>query len=428
MDKAHDTYKLARSDSLPYDDPMNILFTIHHTLSRSAGAPGVTVKLAEALRQRGHHVRVFSHDDVRGVTGMLRTMLFPWFVLGHVLLHPEYDVLDMSSGDGWLINFARRAFGWRPKQLSVTRSHGMEPVVHELFLERCRSGEEDRSWRYPLYHGGLRLWECTKSFAWADVAMLLNDTECEFAVSKLGFPGDHVVQIDNGIDETFASVARAALSVRSDVAGDVACNVPCDATGTQSDAQPPRAAPTKLAFMGRANYWKGIETMAKAVPVLFARNPQLTLTLFGTGEAPEATLARFPESVRERMTVVPAFDNAQLPALLASHHILMFPSMYEGFPLSPLEAMACGLVPVGSNIGGLRAFLRHGDNGLIVPPGHAEALVNAVQSLVDDPAYWARLQRRARETSLDYAWEKVAHRFERLYATRRQRRLDTVAA
>ncbi|WP_199539922.1 glycosyltransferase family 4 protein [Paraburkholderia kururiensis] len=395
---------------------MNILFTIHHTLSRSAGAPGVTVKLAEALRQRGHDVRIFSHDDVKGVTGMLRTMLFPWFVLGHVLMHPEYDVLDMSSGDGWLINFARRAFGWRPKQLSVTRSHGMEPVVHELFLERCRNGEEDRSWRYPLYHGGLRLWECTKSFAWADVAMLLNDTECEFAVTKLGFPGDHVVQIDNGIDETFASVARAALSAQSE-----------PAHAQEHSVEPMPAAPTKLAFMGRANYWKGIETMTKAVPALFARNPQLTLTLFGTGEGAEATLARFPESIRERITAVPAFDNAQLPALLASHHILMFPSMYEGFPLSPLEAMACGLVPVGSNIGGLRAFLRHGDNGLIVPPGHAEALASAVQSLVDDPAYWARLQRRARETSLDYAWEKVAHRFERLYAARRQRRLDTVA-
>ncbi|MFP3681662.1 hypothetical protein SB725_31755, partial [Pseudomonas sp. SIMBA_041] len=82
--------------------------------------------------------------------------------------------------------------------------------MHEMFLEACRSGNMAKSWKYSLYHGGLRLWECTKSFQWADVAMLLNDTECAFAVSKLNLGEGRVVQIDNGIDETFTSIARKA--------------------------------------------------------------------------------------------------------------------------------------------------------------------------------------------------------------------------
>ncbi|MFP3564353.1 glycosyltransferase family 4 protein [Paraburkholderia sp. SIMBA_030] len=384
---------------------MNILLTIHHNLSRNAGAPGVTVKIAEALRARGHTVQVLSHDDVRGVGDIACSILFPWFVLAHVIAHPEYDVLDMSAGDGWVINLARRVLGWRRRQLSVTRSHGMEPVVHEMFLEACRSGNMAKSWKYSLYHGGLRLWECTKSFQWADVAMLLNDTECAFAVSKLNLGEGRVVQIDNGIDETFTSIARKALS----------------------DAGRQTAVPLNLAFIGRANYWKGISTLVTAATVLFERNHDITLTLFGTGEPVEQTLARFPESTRERITAVPAFDNAALPELLARCHVLTFPSIYEGFPLSPLEAMACGLVPVVSDIGGLRAYVRNGDNGVIVPPGDPAALSDAVQALLDDPARWAVLQRRARETALEYGWARVADRFELLYKSHLRRATRVVA-
>lgn len=375
---------------------MDILFTIHHGLSRNAGAPGVTVKLAQALRERGHDVRIYSHDDVKGVAGRARTMLFPWFVLWHVILHPGYDVLDMSSGDGWLVYLARRSLGWRRRQLAVTRSHGMEPVVHQVFLEGWRTGNAQKSWKYGFYYGGLRLWECTKSFEWADVAMLLNDTECSYATKELGFDAQRVVQIDNGIDELFTSVAKNALAADDGVAG----------------------TPFNLAFIGRANYWKGIGAMEEVVPALFDRNPQLTLTLFGTGEPAGRTLERFPEPLRSRIVAVPRYDNERMPEMLKRCHILMFPSVYEGFPLSPLEAMACGLVPVVTDIGGLRAVVRDGVNGLVVPCGDAAALDAAVQSLLDDPARWAALRRRARERALEYAWSKIAARFERLYVSR----------
>ena len=77
---------------------MNILLSIHHELDGSTGAPGVTVKLAEALGQRGHRVTTVSFDNIGWARGKLRAILFPWFLFGHVLAHPEYDVLDLSSG------------------------------------------------------------------------------------------------------------------------------------------------------------------------------------------------------------------------------------------------------------------------------------------------------------------------------------------
>ena len=159
---------------------MNILMTIHHRLDTNAGAPGVTFKLASALRARGHNVELMSYDDMPALPSIAINLLFPWFVLARVARRPDYDVLDLSAGDGWVINLLRRAFGWRARQLSATRSHGMEPMVHEALIDARRHGHLTTNWKYPIYWGGLRIWECTKSFVWADLALVLNDTERSF--------------------------------------------------------------------------------------------------------------------------------------------------------------------------------------------------------------------------------------------------------
>ncbi|MEA3122182.1 MAG: hypothetical protein QOH33_1743 [Paraburkholderia sp.] len=376
---------------------MNILLTIHHNLDRNTGAPGVTIKLAEALRARGHAVRVFSHDDVKGVRGRFREILFPWFVLGHAIAHPEYDVLDMSEGDGWITNFVRRAFSWRRRSLSVTRSHGMEICAHRVFIEACRAGQLKKSWIYPFYRGSLRLWQCKKSSEWADAVIVLNDSEREFAVSTLGFDEDRIALIDNGIDDIFVSIAREALQ--------------CAPEKPEAGVVPV----VSLAFIGQAIHRKGIDTLAAAATLLSERNRHVTLTVLGTGQSVEATLAFFPSHMHGRVKVIPTFDNAVLPDLLAPCQIFVFPSRFEGFGLAPLEAMACGLVPVVSDIAGPRNYIRNGDNGVRVPPGDAAALSAAVQSLIDQPARWTALQRRARETVLDYSWAAIAERVELLY-------------
>jgi glycosyltransferase involved in cell wall biosynthesis len=90
--------------------------------------------------------------------------------------------------------------------------------------------------------------------------------------------------------------------------------------------------------------------------------------------------------------------------------------------------MACGLVPVATDIAALRTYIRNEKNGLLVPPGDAQALSNALESLIEDPLRWRALRRDALETAAGYSWNELARRFEALYATNLQHNPGVAAA
>jgi glycosyltransferase involved in cell wall biosynthesis len=380
---------------------MNILLSIHHELDGSTGAPGVTVKLAKALQRRGHDVRTLSFDDLGWASGpLLKKVTFPWLVFFHVLRHPEYDVLDLSSGDGWIVNTARRLAGWRKRQLSITRSHGLEHMGHELFIKGCRDGLATKSWKYPLYWGGYRLWECRQSFHFADVSLVLNEAERQYALTRFNVDVGQTEKIGNGIDECFAQIAQRLLR----------------------DAPSCTDEPVNVAFAGRAVFWKGFSYLAEAMTGILTRHPAVKLGLFGTGGTVESVLSAFPAEVRDRISVVPRYENEALPELLAGFQIFAFPSLTEGFGIAPLEAMACGLVPIVADIAGPREYMHDGRNGVVVPPRDARALETAIAGLIEDRDRWLELRRNALATAIRYSWAEIAARHELFYCQRRQRR------
>lgn len=84
-----------------------------------------------------------------------------------------------------------------------------------------------------------------------------------------------------------------------------------------------------------------------------------------------------------------------LRAILSAADVYAFPSRHEGLPMAPLEAMACGLPVVGSDIVGVRDVI--GDCGLLVPPGDPVALAAALDGLLREPELRHSLGRRARK-------------------------------
>jgi glycosyltransferase involved in cell wall biosynthesis len=71
-------------------------------------------------------------------------------------------------------------------------------------------------------------------------------------------------------------------------------------------------------------------------------------------------------------------------ALLASWHLLVMPSMFEGFPIAVLEAMAAGRAVVASNVGGVPELVDDGVSGILIPAGDAAALAHAIRELALD--------------------------------------------
>jgi len=161
-----------------------------------------------------------------------------------------------------------------------------------------------------------------------------------------------------------------------------------------------------VAFVGRLVPEKRLDVLVAAAAAV----PGVRLLVVGAGPegerlAGQAAAAGVP---LERAGAVP---NAELPGRLARAELFALPSAYEGQPKALLEAMACGLPVVGSDITGIREIVRHGETGWLAPPGDADGLAAALRVLSNDAALRERLGRAGRaEVRRRCALEAVVER------------------
>lgn len=93
-----------------------------------------------------------------------------------------------------------------------------------------------------------------------------------------------------------------------------------------------------------------------------------------------------------------------LATVIAGALTLIYPSIYEGFGLPPLEAMACGVPVIASDVSSLPEVV--GDTGLLINPHDAEAVAQAIQLLVNDPAIRGKLSSKALDRSKEFTWDR----------------------
>jgi glycosyltransferase involved in cell wall biosynthesis len=154
------------------------------------------------------------------------------------------------------------------------------------------------------------------------------------------------------------------------------------------------AGPRRVVYVGRLAPEKDLGTLIEAAAKLVARL-DLRLTLVGQG--PER--ARLEALARERrvpLEVVPVVPHDRLPAILAGAAAFALPSLTEGHPKALLEAMACAVPCVASDVGGNRAILGAAGAGLLVPAADAAALAGALERVLTDEPLARDLGRRAR--------------------------------
>jgi len=102
--------------------------------------------------------------------------------------------------------------------------------------------------------------------------------------------------------------------------------------------------------------------------------------------------------------------------LLNSVRIFCLPSIYEGFSLTTIEAMACGAVPVVTDCGGIREFIIDGYNGIIVPVKDPQNMFSAVNRLTEDDILMRKLQENSNQAVRKYSLENATDAFISLFS------------
>jgi glycosyltransferase involved in cell wall biosynthesis len=110
------------------------------------------------------------------------------------------------------------------------------------------------------------------------------------------------------------------------------------------------------------------------------------------------------------------YGNGELAAAYAAADCFLLPSVHEPFGVVALEAWAAGLPLAASEVGGIPAFVKSGDNGLLFPSGDVDSATNAVLRLLSEPGLASALSRQGHsDMEANYTWQAVSARVSAIY-------------
>jgi len=173
-------------------------------------------------------------------------------------------------------------------------------------------------------------------------------------------------------------------------------------------------SPPRVYYIGQLYPWKGVDVLVEAMRHV----NDAELVIVG-GLPPEPDLDRLKSlasslSLEDRVRFRGFVPPPELPVESANADLFVIPLLDSTTarlftsPLKLFEAIASGRPVVASDLPSIREILTHEENALLVPPGDARALAAAIERLLRDPAFSARLAARAFEDAKAYSWDRRA--------------------
>ena len=180
-----------------------------------------------------------------------------------------------------------------------------------------------------------------------------------------------------------------------------------------------------ILYVGRFDERKGIETLVKACSLLKEKGVQnLKLLIIGgsSEDMPDGDERKRIENLvdqlglKESTVFAGRIGHDVLPLYYTAADVCVIPSHYEPFGLVAIEAMACGVPVVASNVGGLKFTIIPEETGLLVEPKNIEAFANGIHRILCDEL-WVRKMRKQASANVNqrFSWAGVTIQLSELY-------------
>ena len=175
-----------------------------------------------------------------------------------------------------------------------------------------------------------------------------------------------------------------------------------------------------MLFVGRIQPLKGIELALRAFAASRHRNAQLVVVGGPSGPNGMVEVERMRQlAVDLGVSARVRFCDPQPHHILSTYYrasdVCLVPSRSESFGLVALEAAACGIPVVASNVGGLQTLVDHGDTGALITERDPLLWAATIDRILDTPSLATSMGQRAASRSLRYAWSYTGARLRRLY-------------
>jgi glycosyltransferase involved in cell wall biosynthesis len=369
---------------------LRILVAHNAPARRTGGMSRIMGLIHDNLLQAGHTVDYFCADDIPpGCSGRLARFAFPVLIVRRARQAARegrpYDIVNVHEPNGAFITLARRLAG-SPR--IVVTSHGVEQRAWERRLDRAGTPSERPSLTSRLFYPTTVLSQARLALRNADHIFCLNMEDREYLINRFAVESHKITRIYPAADPIYGDAAA-----RRDYS---------------------RAA--TLVFPGTWIRRKGTEDVVQAFPRLLTQFPNLKLVVLNGGVAEASVRACFPNEVRGSVSCVSADPENGTAAALGASDIYLLPSLFEGTPLTLMEAMWSGLPIVTTATCGMRDVIEDGSNGLLVPIRSPESIFSALRRLLSDSALRAKLGQMAhRQAHEKYTWDRVAKPIREVY-------------
>ncbi|MCX5706300.1 MAG: glycosyltransferase family 4 protein [Candidatus Omnitrophica bacterium] len=359
---------------------MNILYITNHL--NIGGITSYILTLSAGLRKRGHNVLLASSGG---------ELLSKFKDLGVVFIPiPIRTKSEISPGIALSVIKLSKII--RENKIDILHTHSRTTQVLGCFLHKF-CGVKHISTCHGFFKRRLSRWIFP---CWGERTIAISEQVKEYLMKDFKVKPEKINVIHNGIDlkkfqrPTIEDKQSAKRALRLD------------------------SNPT-IGIVARLSDVKGHKYLIQAMGVVLGEYPRALLLIVGEGKMKDE-LIKLSETLGINKSVIFSPEIYDTIDVLSAMDIFVMPSLKEGLGLALMEAMACGLAVIGSDIGGIRSLIKDNFNGLLVKPRDTQALASAILGLLKNPQKSYSFAEAARNfITNNFSQEKMVLETERVY-------------